>query len=112
MYKIGDFSKMSNLTIKTLRYYEKKGILKPVFIDKNNGYRYYDSKQLSEVSKIISLKQIGLSLKDIKNILNGQDKVKILEKRKKEIEEVLINYNTQLSEINSILGHINVKKTK
>lgn len=72
---------MSKLSIKTLRYYEKKEISKPVFVDKDNGYRYYDSKQLSEVSKILFLKQIGLSIKDIKNVLNGQDMVKILEKR-------------------------------
>ena len=55
MYKIGDFSKMSKVTIKALRYYEKEGLLKPVFIDQNTGYRYYETSQLVEISKIISL---------------------------------------------------------
>ena len=66
MYKIGDFSSMSKTTIKTLRYYEKEGLLTPVYIDENTGYRYYESSQLLDISKIISLRQIGLSIKEIK----------------------------------------------
>ena len=66
MYKIGDFSSMSKTTIKTLRYYEKQGLLTPVYIDQNTGYRYYESSQLIDISKIISLRQIGLSIKEIK----------------------------------------------
>ncbi len=73
MLKIGDFSKMSKVTIKALRYYEKENLLKPVYIDLNTGYRYYETSQLVEISKIISLRQIGLSIKDIKNILDGYD---------------------------------------
>ena len=90
MYKIGDFSKMSKVTIKALRYYEKEGLLKPVFIDQNTGYRYYETSQLVEISKIISLRQAGISIKEIKKILNGENIVTILESRKKEIEKNLI----------------------
>ena len=83
MFKIGDFSKMSKVTIKALRYYEKEGLLKPVYVDLNTGYRYYETSQLVEISKIISLRQIGLSIKDIKNIIDGYDMENILNKRKK-----------------------------
>ena len=69
MYKIGDFSSMSKTTIKTLRYYEKEGLLKPVYIDPNTSYRYYETSQLVDISKIISLRQIGLSIKDINIML-------------------------------------------
>lgn len=103
MYKIGDFSNMSKVTIKTLRYYEKEGLLRPVYVDLNTGYRYYETGQLMEISKIISLRQFGLSIKDIKNILDGQDMQKILSKRKKELEEDLIKLNIQLSKINYLL---------
>ena len=87
MYKIGDFSKMSKTTIKALRYYEKEGLLKPAFIDQYTSYRYYESSQLVDISKIISLRQIGLSIKDIKKVLDGQDMSLILNKRKNEIEK-------------------------
>ena len=65
MYKIGEFSSLSKATIKTLRYYEKENLLKPVYIDLNTGYRYYETSQLIEISKIIALRQIGISIKDI-----------------------------------------------
>ena len=57
MLKIGDFSKMSKVTIKALRYYEKEGLLIPKYVDKFNGYIYYESNQLLEISRIISLKK-------------------------------------------------------
>lgn len=109
MYKIGDFSSMSKTTIKTLRYYEKEGLLKPVYVDLNTGYRYYETSQLVEISRIISLRQIGLSIKDIKSVLSGYDMEQILNKRKKEIQENLIDYNIQLSKINYLLEENHMK---
>lgn len=109
MYKIGDFSSMSKTTIKTLRYYEKEGLLKPAYVDLNTGYRYYETSQLMEISKIISLRQIGLSIKDIKNILNGYNMVEILNKRKKELEDDLVLFNMELSKINYLLEGDNMK---
>lgn len=69
MYKIGDFSKMSKVTIKALRYYEKEKLLIPCYIDNTNGYRYYESNQLVFLSKIILLKQVGLSIEEIKKVI-------------------------------------------
>lgn len=66
MFKIGDFSKMCKVTIKALRYYEKEGLIKPFHIDEFSGYRYYESSQLVDISRIVSLKQIGLSIEEIK----------------------------------------------
>ena len=83
MYKIGDFSKMSKTTIKTLRYYEKEGLLIPAYVDPNTSYRYYESSQLTDLTKLISLRQAGLSINDIKEILNGKDVKVIFENRKK-----------------------------
>ena len=100
---------MSKTTIKALRYYEKEGLLKPVYVDLNTGYRYYETSQLVEISKIISLRQIGLSIKDIKNIIDGYDMENILNKRKKEIEDNLTIFNTQLSKINYLLEGNNMK---
>lgn len=109
MYKIGDFSKMSKTTIKALRYYEKEGLLNPAFIDPYTNYRYYESRQLTDVSKILSLRQAGLSINDIKRIFNGESMVEILEKRKTEIETDLINLNTALSKINYLMEGMNMQ---
>ena len=109
MYKIGDFSSMSKTTIKTLRYYEKEGLLTPVYIDQTTGYRYYESSQLIDISKIISLRQIGLSIKEIKKVLDGYDMKEILNNRKNEIEKNIKNYNIELSKINYLLEESNMK---
>lgn len=61
MYKIGEFSTLAKVTIKTLRYYEKEKLLLPCFVD-DNGYRYYETTQLLDLAKIISLRQVGLSI--------------------------------------------------
>lgn len=109
MYKIGQFSSMSKTTIKTLRYYEKEGLLKPIYVDLNTGYRYYDTSQLVDISKIISLRQIGISIKDIKKILDGYDMMEILNNRKQEIEKNLITYNIEVSKINYLMEESNMK---
>ena len=46
MFKIGDFSKLSMLTVKALRFYEKEGLLIPAHVDEWSGYRFYEAKQL------------------------------------------------------------------
>lgn len=73
MYRIGEFSKINQVTVKTLRYYEKEGLLLPEFIDKDTNYRYYSSSQLKTIHSILSLKQAGFSIKEIKSILQGKN---------------------------------------
>ena len=70
-YKIGDFSRISRVTVRTLRYYDEIGLLKPVRVDEYTGYRYYSIEQLPELNRIVMLKEIGLSLDDIGGMLNG-----------------------------------------
>lgn len=102
MYKIGEFSNLAKTTIKTLRYYEKEKLLIPSFVD-SNGYRYYESTQLLSLAKIISLRQVGLPIEEIKKVLNGSDFKEILKIRKKVVEDELIDYKYQLSKINYLL---------
>jgi len=45
MLKIGDFSRLSNTSIRMLRYYDEINLLKPIMIDSNTGYRYYNAYQ-------------------------------------------------------------------
>lgn len=103
MFRIGEFSILSKTTIKTIRYYERVGLIKPSFVDKETKYRYYDASKLDDISKIISLRELGLSIKDIKLVNKGEDFNLVLSKRKKEIEDAIINYNHQLQKINVIM---------
>ncbi|MDD3453233.1 MAG: MerR family transcriptional regulator [Bacilli bacterium] len=109
MYRIGEFSTLSKTTIKTLRYYEKERLLIPSFVDEVTGYRFYETKQLLVLSKIISLRQIGMSIDDIRKILNGYNINVLLKQRKKELETELSISKDQLSRINYLLEGKNMK---
>lgn len=62
MYSIGDFSKINKITPKTLRHYDRIGLLKPALIDERTGYRFYSVEQLPVIRKILMLKELGFKL--------------------------------------------------
>ncbi|MBD0303417.1 MAG: MerR family transcriptional regulator [Tolypothrix sp. T3-bin4] len=69
MLKIGDFSKLSLVTVKALRLYDQLGLLKPAHIDHFTGYRYYSANQLPRLNRILALKDLGFSLEQIAKLL-------------------------------------------
>lgn len=71
MFKIGDFSRLSFVTVKALRYYDEIGLLKPVKVDRFTGYRYYSADQLPRLNYIVALKNMGLSLDEIGTMVNN-----------------------------------------
>jgi len=72
MLKIGDFSKLTFVSVKTLRYYDELGLLKPVRVDRESGYRYYTIDQLPRLNRILALKDLGLSLGQIAVLLRDE----------------------------------------
>ena len=70
MLKIGDFSKLSLVSVKALRYYDELGLLKPVQVDEFTGYRYYSTSQLTRLNRILALKDLGLALEQIAQLLD------------------------------------------
>ncbi len=104
MYRIGEFSKLTKTTIKALRYYDEIGLLKPEYVDEENGYRYYTTSQLFSLHKIIALRQIGLSVTDTLNVISGDNVENILQNRKAEIQSFLNEAQNQLSRVNCILS--------
>ena len=69
MFKISEFSKIAQVPASLLRYYDKIGLFKPVHIDEENLYRHYDAAQLPELSRILALKELGLSLEQIAKLV-------------------------------------------
>lgn len=108
MYKIGEFSKLSKTTIKALRFYEKEGLFLPAFVDEN-GYRYYEASQLLDISKIISLRQIGFSIEEIKTVESGSKFLTILQKKKEELIKLEKDYASKISKINFLIGDETMK---
>jgi DNA-binding transcriptional MerR regulator len=70
MFKIGDFSRFSRVTVKMLRHYDEIGLLKPARVDPFTGYRYYTADQLPRLNRIIALKDLGFTLEQIGSLLD------------------------------------------
>lgn len=78
MLKIGDFSKLSRLSIRMLRHYNDLGLLVPESTDSFTGYRYYTEDQLTVAGRIHALKDMGFGLAAITEILRHYDEPKTL----------------------------------
>ncbi|MCA9925503.1 MAG: MerR family transcriptional regulator, partial [Anaerolineales bacterium] len=72
MFKIGEFSKIAQVAVSQLRYYDEIGLLKPAQIDEWTGYRYYSARQLPRLNRILALKELGLSLDQVGRMLNDE----------------------------------------
>ena len=92
MLKIGEFSKLSRVSVRMLRHYDDIGLLPPAQIDRFTGYRYYSPDQLPVVGRITALKDMGFQLADIVKILEIYDDRESLDhwlsRRQKELKEI------------------------
>ena len=85
--KIGEFSKMMQVTVKTLRYYEQKGLLLPYEVDEWTGYRYYSIYQMQRLNIIRGLQQQGFKLEEIKELLEDGEQMPSIDQLTQKIEE-------------------------
>ena len=72
-YQINEFAKLTDVSVRTLHYYDETGLLKPAFVDEQNGYRFYDENSLERMQQILFYRELDFSLKDILKILSSPD---------------------------------------
>lgn len=109
LYKIGMFAAMNHVTIKTLRYYDEQGLLKPDYVDEANGYRYYLASQIADLHKILSLKSMGFSLEDITKIQKGKSERELLAAKKQEILKEISSLTSRLVQVENYLSEENLE---
>ena len=106
---IGQMGKLNNLSVQTLRHYEKVGILNPSYINEETGYRYYSMKDFNTIDLIKQCKAMGLSLEEIKEVTNNytslESIVEILGNQKKLIAE-------KIKELESIKNKVEYLENK
>ena len=85
--KIGEFSKMMQVTVKTLRHYEQRGLLVPYEVDSWTGYRYYSIEQMQRLNTIRGLQRQGFTLEEIKELLEDGMQMPSIELLTRKIEE-------------------------
>ena len=102
-FSIGEMSKLHNISVQTLRYYEKLGLLKPAYINEETGYRYYSIEQFIILDLIKHCKLMGLSLDEITNLMRTEitpsTLVSILEKQRQALDE-------KINELLAVRRHI------
>ena len=70
MFKIGEFSRLSRVSVRMLRHYDQLGLLTPAQTDRFSGYRYYTADQLPRLNRILALRDLGFSLEQIAGLLS------------------------------------------
>jgi len=87
--RIGEFARLGQVSVQTLRYYDDLGLLPPHAVDPFSGYRFYQLEQLQQLNRILALKDLGVSLEQIKSLLEEEIPVaelrRILKLRQKEL---------------------------
>ncbi len=104
MLKIGEFSKLAKVSVKTLRYYDELGMFSPSFVDPYTAYRYYDEEKLSDINLILSYKSAGLSNSEIKLLTaSSANKKTVFEHRRNELINERDELNKKIAEIERLL---------
>lgn len=115
MLKIGDFSKLSRISVQALRYYDDLGLLKPSQVDTFTGYRYYSASQLPRLNRILALKDLGFSLEQIGQVLNEDLTIAqlrgMLKLKRAEAEQKLGEEQERLARIEARLRQIEQENT-
>lgn len=115
MIKIGDFARLGQVSVVTLRHYDDIGLLKPSNIDRASGYRYYSVAQLPRLNRILALKDLGFSLEQIGHVLNDRlslDQLKgMLMLKHAETEQLVIEEQARLARIAARLRQIELEES-
>jgi DNA-binding transcriptional MerR regulator len=109
VFSIGEFGRLGGVSIRTLRHYDEIGLLPPAEVDPVTGYRSYSAKQLRQLNRIVALKDLGLTLGQIRQLLDGitADELRgMLLLRRAELERQLQRQRHHLLGVEARLRHI------
>lgn len=110
MFRIGEFSRFSRVSVKMLRHYNDLGLLTPAYVDPQTSYRYYSAAQLPRLHRIVALKDIGFSLEQIGLMLDGEpssEQVKgMLKLKRAELQQQMREVSLQLAQTEARLAQL------
>ena len=88
LYRIGEFSKLTGISIRTLRYYDSIDLFKPSEVDLFTSYRYYKEEQVKDLELINVLKEVGFTLEEIRDNWNNFSEELFLKRKERLLEEI------------------------
>ena len=108
--KIGEFSQLMQVTVKTLRHYEQKGLLVPDEVDEWTGYRYYSIDQMQRLKTIRDLQRLGFSLDEIKDLFDDGSHTPTIRQMTEKIRETEAQLKALIARRNQLLDWRNACK--
>ena len=108
--KIGEFSQLMQVTVKTLRHYEQKGLLAPDEVDEWTGYRYYSIDQMQQLKDIRDLQRLGFSLDGIKDLFDDGSHTPTIRQMTEKIRETEAQLKELIARRNQLLDWRNARK--
>ncbi|MBR0525510.1 MAG: MerR family transcriptional regulator [Prevotella sp.] len=108
--KIGEFSKLMQVTVKTLRHYEQKRLLIPDEVDEWTGYRYYSIEQMQKLQNIRDLQRLGFSLDEIKELCDSYSCTPTISQLTEKIEETEAQLRKLIARRNQLIDWRNARK--
>lgn len=112
---IGEIADFFGVSRKAMRLYEKKGIIKPVEVDAENGYRYYSAEQVQQLNALLELKAMGFSLDEIKKVIDGKTTkellLKMLQKKQQTWQEAVISAKHKAECLDHVIHNIQGSQT-
>jgi DNA-binding transcriptional MerR regulator len=113
--KIGDFARLCQVSVPTLRHYDEIGLLKPISVDAFTGYRYYSVSQMPRLNRILALKDLGFSLDQIDQVLRGDLSLEqlrgMIKLKQAEQEQHLSEEQSRLARITARLRQIELEES-
>lgn len=108
MFKIGDFSKFSRVSVRMLRYYDENDIFKPEMVDDYTGYRYYSAGQIQQINIITRLRDYGFTVLEIGMYLSAPIEVRehMLNGKLEEIDRAIKNEKNKKNRIASAISNL------
>ena len=113
MLRIGDFSKLTHISVRMLRYYDSQNLLKPANIDPVTGYRMYAANQVAELQKIVLLRDLGFGVSEIAEALENWDDALLTRRLRDKIDEaeaVIAEERQRIANIQEAIAHIGNKE--
>ena len=108
--KIGEFSRLMQVTVKTLRHYEQKGLLLPDEVNEWTGYRYYSIDQMQKLQAIRDLQRLGFSLDEIKELFEDNSHVPSIQQLTEKIKDTEAQLQQLIARRERLLDWRNARK--
>jgi len=114
-YQIGEFADLGGVSAKTLRFYDEIGLLRPASVDARTGYRHYLPRQLEDLASIVSLKNLGVSLAQVRQLIakrgSASERRALLNELKRTVQQSIATAAQSLNCINAALEELGERQS-